>query len=569
MLGDRAIAGNAAWLSGAGPRDGRSLIHNHLLDHEDPAHHRGDESFVEISSGPQPAGWRVLVYRDPSEAFAVVRWFAWTVLGAGVLGLLLAAGVAYVLARGFSRRIDRLAEGTRRLAAGEYSHRVSDASRDELGELAGAFDHMADALNVARENLVESHAELERSNLQLLEASRLKDQFLANTSHELRTPLNGIMGFLGLVKDGVCDTHEEELDSVRQALECAHNLHGLIEDLLEVSRIEAGRLSLTRHAVQVTAALDRIVREMRPRAEAAGLAWHCEPIDPALAVRADERRLHQVLRHVVDNAIKFTQAGSVSISASELADTGHVRFEVRDTGVGVAPDRQQQVFERFVQGDGSATRRFGGTGLGLTLVRDLVEFMGGMVALESEGEGQGTTVSFTLPRATAAEEPDAEPRRAERGAAASAIVSLPSGPPDGSLVLVVEDDPATTSWLEALLHEAGLRTVAADSAERAWLLLRQLKPVLVLADHALPCAASARLRTGCDLARHMLAHATVRDIPVLVLSGLERGWIERQGPLPTNVTFRRKPAAREELLATVRRLLPDATSLDDDWRSAA
>src|SRR5262249_51982825 len=144
---------------------------------------------------------------------------------------LLSAGVAYVLARGFSRRIDSLADGTRRLAAGEQAYRVSDERRDELGELAGAFNRMADVLHAARQGLEQSHADLERSNVQLGEASRLKDEFLANTSHELRTPLNGILGFLSLVKDGVCDTREEELDSVKQALECAQNLHALIEDV--------------------------------------------------------------------------------------------------------------------------------------------------------------------------------------------------------------------------------------------------------------------------------------------------------------------------------------------------
>src|SRR5262249_33630395 len=240
--------GHAEWLPAPGTHPRRTLIHNRIAAHEDPHHARGDESFVEISAGDPPAGWRVIVYRDPSEAFAVVRWFAWSVLGAGVLGLLLSGGAAYLLAIGFSKRIDRMADGTRRLAAGDLAHRVSDAAPDALGELAGAFDGMADALEATRRGLEQSHAELERSNRQLLEASRLKDEFLANTSHELRTPLNGILGSLGLLQDGLCDSPEEERESILEALQCARNLNALIEDVLEVSRIEAGRLSLATQA---------------------------------------------------------------------------------------------------------------------------------------------------------------------------------------------------------------------------------------------------------------------------------------------------------------------------------
>jgi signal transduction histidine kinase/ActR/RegA family two-component response regulator len=482
---------------------------------------------------------------------AVVRWFALSVLGAGVVGLLLSAGVAYALARGFSRRIDLLAEGTRRLAAGEYAHRVSDTRKDELGELAAAFDRMAGALQATREGLVHSHAELERSNLQLLEASRLKNEFLANTSHELRTPLNGVMGFLGLIKDGVCGSREEELDWARQAMECAQNLHMLIEDVLEVSRIEAGRLSLTTQAVSIGEALERIAGEMRPRATMNGLELRCDAGDKDLRVRADDRRLTRVLRHLIDNAIKFTHAGSVTLSATVIEGAGHVRIDVCDTGVGIALDQQAQVFERFVQGDGSSTRRYGGTGLGLSLVRDLVEMMGGLVALHSDGPDRGTTVSFTLPLSPG--DADAEPARMDPS---TPIESLICGPEGGPLVVLVEDDPAGVSWLETQLHAEGFRTVAADSAERGWLLVRQLRPTLVVADHALPCGASARLRSGCDLARQMHSQPALAGIPVLLLSGMAPEWLECLGPLPANVTFLRKPAPREallEALAQVRR----------------
>jgi signal transduction histidine kinase/CheY-like chemotaxis protein len=473
---------------------------------------------------------------------------------------LLSAGVAYLLARGFSRRIDHLAEGARRPAAGEHAHRVSDHRHDELGELADAFNQMAEVLHSRGRARAGATPTSSARTGRLQEASRLKDEFLANTSHELRTPLNGILGFLSLVKDGVCDSHEEELDSVSQALECAQNLHGLIEDVLEVSRIEAGRLALSTQPVPVAPALERIALDMGPRAAARGLELRCEPPEEGLVVRADEQRLHQVLRHLIDNAIKFTHSGSILVTASAPEGVGHVRIAVRDTGVGVAPERQERLFERFVQGDGSATRKYGGTGLGLSLVRHLVEMMGGLVNLESAGLGHGTTVCFTLPLGGGATGATERPG-AEAGTTAnerSAHDALIRGPELGHLVLVVEDDPIASSWLEAVLQAGGMRTAHADSAERAWLLLRQLNPALVLADHALPHAASARLKSGCDLARHMREHRALEAVPVLLLTGMEPAWLEREGPLPANVTLLKKPVLRETLLATLRGLTPDA-----------
>ncbi|MCE9627134.1 MAG: sensor histidine kinase, partial [Candidatus Eisenbacteria bacterium] len=351
--------------------------------------------------GPPDIGpayeWVVTVRRDPAEAFAIVRVFGWSVLGAAILGLLFAAMVAVRLAGGLSQRIDRLGEGTRKLAGGDYSNRVADPANDELGDLAKAFDTMADTLQSAQRDTEKANTELAENNRRLLEASRLKDEFLANISHELRTPLNGTLGFLGLVTDDLCDTPEEERENVQQAFRCAHQLKMLIEDVLDVSRIEAGRMTLARDAVPVKQALDRVIAEMYPLAHAKGITFRCDALeDERLAVRADAQRLHQVLRHLVDNAIKFTPSGTITLACVAPEAAGYARFEVRDSGIGMTADQLDRAFERFVQGDGSATRKFGGTGLGLSLVRDLVQMMGGVVQLASDGEGKGSVASFTL-----------------------------------------------------------------------------------------------------------------------------------------------------------------------------
>ncbi|MEQ1832833.1 MAG: ATP-binding protein [Candidatus Eisenbacteria bacterium] len=549
------IAGSTVWLPAAIHDRGMAHVRHGMRDETDvspgedapPRRAGSDPHAADIGTAEL---WEVEVYRDSSEAFAVVRLFAWSSLAAGLLGLIVAAVVAFRLAQGFSGRIDALTQGTERLAAGDYAYRVQDERGDELALLADRFNHMAESLLAARRGIEQSNAELADSNQRLREASRLKDEFLANTSHELRTPLNGILGFLGLVTDGLCDDAEEERQSVRQAHACAQQLRTLIEDILDVSRIEAGRLTLSNKAVPVAEALGRIVAEMAPRAEARGLELKMEPAaDEALAVRADARRLHQVLRHLVENAIKFTDHGSVTVRCVAPEAAGFVRIEVCDTGVGVKPERLAEVFDRFVQGDGSATRKFGGTGLGLSLVRDLIQMMGGVVQLHSAGEGLGTTVSFTLPLGWAATEARAPGNRP----------AVPDdrvlGPSTGPLVLLIEDDPALTTWLRAILHADGFRTALADSAERGWMLVRQLRPSLVLTDHALPASANARMRSGAELARHMAASRPTAEVPVILLSGHDPVAIEGEGALPRHAVTLRKPVHREELLTEVWRLV--------------
>ena len=546
---DAPSGGRLEWLPQAMQAGSMTRAQHRLHDARDPEYERALPVPVAGSVHDPVASWSVLVMRDTQEAFAVVRTFAWSVLAAGMIGLLVAAAVVFWLARDLSRRIDSVTKGTQRLAAGDYAHRVVDPHDDELALLAGAFNNMATSLATARTRIESSHAELESSNQRLREASRLKDEFLANTSHELRTPLNGILGFLGLVTDGLCDDAEEERQSIRQALQCGQQLHMLIEDILDVSRIEAGRLTVSCDAVPVARVVARVVAEMRPRAEARELALGVDlPEAGVLTVLADEPRLHHVLRLLLDNAIKFTEKGTVTVACWVPEGTDHVRFEVRDTGIGVPLERQREVFERFVQGDGSATRKFGGTGLGLSLVRDLTGMMGGVVQLHSAGVGQGTTVSFTLPLgAVSRGEADA----GERAAAADDRVQ---GPASGPLVLVVEDDVTTTSWLRSLLHAEGFRTARADSAERAWMMVRKLWPSVVLLDHALPAAANARLRTGSELARHLAQHRPTANLPVIMLSGHDLVALEGEAALPGQATVLRKPVTAEALLAELWRL---------------
>ena len=387
----------------------------------------------------------------------------------------------------------------------QYSAIVRDIS--ERVEAERRIEEFAQGLEV-------SNRRLEELNAQLEEASRLKSEFLANTSHELRTPLNGMIGFLQLVLDGMCDSPEEERDFQRQALECSRHLLGLINDVLDIAKIEAGKLALEITPVDPANVFDEVYTVTHVQAAQKGIKLAFEPPEVAdLRVRGDFGKIKQILINLVGNSLKFTAKGSITVRAVPHVELGHCMFEVTDTGIGIAPERQKVIFEKFTQADGSTTRRYGGTGLGLAITRSLVELMGGIINVHSEGEGKGTRMYFSLPVWSEEEEerPAGDDDRADRI----------EGPAGGPLVMVVEDDPVFRRYLAALLHGNGYRTVEARNAESGWVLARRLRPSVIVLDYALTCAENANLRTGWDLAERLTSDAKTRHIPLIFVTGFE------------------------------------------------
>jgi PAS domain S-box-containing protein len=363
------------------------------------------------------------------------------------------------------------------------------------------------------EGLETSNRRLAEVNAQLDEASRLKSEFLANTSHELRTPLNGMIGFLQLVLDGMCDDPEEERDFLNQALQCSRHLLGLINDVLDIAKIEAGKLTLEIEPIDVQQLFDEVYTLTHVQAAQRGIALKIDP--PAsgeLRARGDFGKVKQVLINLVGNSLKFTPQGTITLSATQHPDSGHFMFVVQDTGIGIAPERQKLVFEKFTQADGSTTRKYGGTGLGLAISRSLVELMGGIIGVHSDGEGKGSRMYFSLPvwndQAQSEVGPDEPTDRID-------------GPAGGPLVMVVEDDRIFRKYLTTLLHQNGYRTVETRHAEGGWVLARRLCPSVVVLDYALGCNEGANLRTGWDLAERMTTDSTTRHIPLIFVTGFD------------------------------------------------
>jgi signal transduction histidine kinase len=272
---------------------------------------------------------------------------------------------------------------------------------------------LAIKLQQANANLLEKQREsqearrqAEEARRQAEEASRLKSEFLANTSHELRTPLNGIIGFLKLVLDGMADDPAEQEEFIQEAHKSAIHLLDLINDVLDIAKIEAGKMQIDMGPVNLKELLADVENFARPQAEHKGLYFKI--LMPAtrdeITINGNYQRLLQVLLNLVNNATKFTHEGGVTISAEVKPQKveyqgriwpGIVKISVADTGIGVSLEKQDRLFQTFSQVDGERTRQYGGTGLGLAISQRLVEAMGGTVHFISMGEGLGATVTFT------------------------------------------------------------------------------------------------------------------------------------------------------------------------------
>lgn len=250
-------------------------------------------------------------------------------------------------------------------------------------------------LSQQRDALQRQALELERVNAQIKEADQLKSEFLALTSHELRTPLTGILGFTKLVIDGLYDNDDEMRQMLQDSYASGQHLLSLLNDILDLAKIESGRMEVRVESFSLGVLLEEVkpIAEAYPRHPGVALTW--PEFDGDLPeVSVDPGRLKQVLLNLLSNALKFTKEGSVSVKVER--GIGHLTLSVVDTGIGVSPEGQKRLFQKFAQAEGGHAREFGGTGLGLVICKHLMELMGGTITLFSEGSGLGSTLSLTV-----------------------------------------------------------------------------------------------------------------------------------------------------------------------------
>lgn len=289
------------------------------------------------------------------------------------------------------------------LIAVTLSTKSSQSSLEELDLAKEVADQLGTA--IAHATL---YKELEQARQQAEQATRRIREFLANVTHELRTPLNGIIGFLKLILEGMADDPEEQRQFLEEAHKSSLYLLDIINDMLDIARIEAGKMELELRSVTLDELFSDLESFMGPQAEGRNLSFRIQmpSTSDEIIVYGDYQRLKQVMLNLVGNAIKFTHEGGITLSADVVRKKvtfqdqqfpGMVRVRVADTGIGVSLDKQDKLFQLFSQVDSSRTRQYGGTGLGLAISQKLVEAMGGEVNFYSLGEGLGSTVTFTVP----------------------------------------------------------------------------------------------------------------------------------------------------------------------------
>ncbi|MFJ2462556.1 response regulator [Pseudomonas sp. NPDC087615] len=441
-----------------------------------------------------------------------------------------------------------------------------EQTNEQLAEQAQTLAEQRDAMDLKNTELNQAQVQLEERAEELQRSSKYKSEFLANMSHELRTPLNSSLILAKLLAENPQDNLSAEQVKFAESIYSAGNdLLNLINDILDISKVEAGKLEVIPENTSVARLADGLRSVFEPMAADKRLTFSVDLLpDAPTLLFTDRQRLEQVIKNLLSNALKFTEQGSVSLTISGQPND-HIAFIVRDSGIGIAADQQESIFEAFRQADGTTNRKYGGTGLGLSISRDLATLLGGSISVSSV-PGQGSVFTLVLPQQyNEFSEVSTElltftpPPQASTAALAPAVVVSPmaavpiprfaddrnNAPFATRCILVVEDEPNFAHILYDLAHELGYQCLVAHGADEGYDLAKEFVPDAILLDMRLPD------HSGLTVLQRLKEHAETRHIPVHVISVEDR--VEAAMHMGA-IGYAVKPTTREELKDVFARL---------------
>ncbi|PQO38779.1 histidine kinase [Blastopirellula marina] len=445
--------------------------------------------------------WIVMVQQEAALVFAPIHAMRQNIWSLALFATLLTLAVAGGFSWSLSRRIQEITDASVAIGEGNWESKVPVRGSDEATQLARQFNLMTDQLTEMNRQLVSAKEQAESAN-------RSKSDFLANMSHEIRTPMNGIIGMTELLLNTDLTSEQREYQKLVQS--SADALLVLLNDILDFSKIEAGKMELEDLPFRLRDTLGSTLHTLAARASKKGveLAVRILPEVPD-ELAGDAGRLRQIVVNLVGNAIKFTEHGEVVMKVENESFSGNMltlHFSVRDTGIGISPEKQVQIFDAFTQADASTTRQYGGTGLGLAICSQLTKMMGGRIWVESE-PGSGSTFHFTAKFKRSEKQLDSKP------AAFDTLYDL--------RVLVVDDNSTNRIICEEMLNNWGMKpTVVANGVEA----LKELQNgfqsdspyQLALVDVMMP------EMDGIELVRHIRQFTDTSSLTIVMLSSADR-----------------------------------------------
>jgi signal transduction histidine kinase/CheY-like chemotaxis protein len=440
--------------------------------------------------------------------------------------------VSSKLQRLISRPILHLEDTMRMVSANRnYEVRATKSYGDEIGKLIDGFNTMLSeiqqrdtALRGANDELKSRTGELEKEILyrkqtqeELLkakhvaeEASRAKSTFLANMSHELRTPLNAIIGYSEMLEEETRESGKSDsVQDLRKIQSAGKHLLSLINDVLDLSKIEAGKMGLHLENFEVAPLIDEMTTTLQPAAAKNGNTIHVHVANSLGGMRADVTKVRQILFNLLSNACKFTDHGTISVDVDQTKVEGRdwVRFRVSDTGIGITAKQKENLFHEFSQADASIARKYGGTGLGLAITYRFVQLMKGRISVESE-PGKGATFTVHLPAQVVAETPESV-----RSTASSDVAPSSDEPKTHKdTILVIDDDASVRELMSRFLSKLGFHVLAAANGEEGLRLARQVRPLVITLDVVMPEC------DGWTVLKKLKSDSALAEIPVIMVT---------------------------------------------------